>query len=84
MIMLILLPAGKIGNVLVSFGVTQHWRRFMILVSMEWQPPDDIPGETPPSEFPPEPPEQEPPVPEEVPPPPKEIPDIPEKWRVAG
>jgi len=56
----------------------------MILVSMEWQPPDDIPGETPPSEFPPEPPEQEPPVPEEVPPPPKEIPDIPEKWRVAG
>lgn len=47
------------------------------MVSMEWQPPDDVPEETPPSEFPPGPPEQEPPAPEEVPPPPKETPGEP-------
>lgn len=45
------------------------------VISCEWQPPEDIPEESPPVEYPPGAPEEEPFVPEtEPPPPPEEIP----------
>ena len=52
----------------------------------EWHPPEDIPGEPAPQEFPPDYPEGLPPVPEEEPPAPEEppippIPDVPEERR---
>lgn len=44
--------------------------------SCEWRPPDDVPPELPPVEFPPDTPEEEPFIPEVEPPlPPQEIPD---------
>ena len=52
----------------------------------EWRPPEDVPAEPAPQEFPPEypeglplTPEEEPPAPEEPPIPP--IPDVPEESR---